>query len=216
LFIISAGDPLDLREIHDKLGVFSQLAVSVFIMRVANDVLLYENLQSIKSTGAREFFEYMEVNESQQALEEVQNHLVKLACLKDLTLKKVENFRFRSNSTIKNLPEKIRSRSNYFTRVKSEYIDHLIKTGYSNEKIEEVTLIGVPFLIMSEHKSIRLPVRTRTKVMNLRTKSVKPVDFICSNCNKAVFILAESQCGCKSFCYDCVATSDCPICQKSL
>lgn len=217
LFLISAGDPTDMREIHERLIILNQLPVSVFVLRVTNDLLTYDNLQSIKSPANRETFQFFEAGETQIVLEETQNQMMKFAVLKDFeSIKKVENFRQRSNSIIKNLPEKIRSRSNYFTRVKSEYIEHLTKIGYSNDKIEEVTLIGVPFLVMSEHKNIRLPMRTRTKVMGLRTKSVKPVDLVCSSCSKAVFILAESKCGCKSFCYECVNTSECPICQKSL
>lgn len=213
LFIISPSEPTDLREMHKLYPIITNLPLSVFILKIDHETPRYELLDCIIPNEKRDFFSVLAADEVENTLDKLKSQLITCAKYMDIDVaKKYDHFRQRSNSLIKNFSEKIRSRSNYFTKTKSDYIEHLTKAGYSALKIEEISLIGVPFLIMTQNSSIRLPVRTRTKIMGLRNKSMRPADLTCGNCNKAVFILAESKCGCKTFCYECVNTSECLNC----
>ena len=213
LFIISPCEPGDLQEMHKLYPVITSLPLSVFILKIDHPTPQYESLDCILPNEKRDFFSVLNADEVENTLDKLKNQLITCAKYMDIdVVKKYDHYRQRSNSLIKNFSEKIRSRNNFFTKTKSEYIDHLTKVGYSTTKINEISLIGVPFLIMTEDSSIRLPVRSRTKIMGLRNKSIKPVDQYCYGCNKTVFVLAESKCGCKTFCYECVNVSDCPNC----
>ena len=163
LFILSSGDPQDYQEILKKSQVIVELPLSIFIITVVNDLLAYENLEKLKVPSARPFSNCFTTQDVMKSLDELENHITKYAEYKNLnTFTKSERIRGRSNS-LKLSPEKVRMRSNYFTKTKVEYIDYLIKIGYPSEKIEEISQIGVPYVLFNIDNKDSLPSRFRTK-----------------------------------------------------
>jgi hypothetical protein len=163
VFLISSGDPQDIDEIVDKYQVIKELPLSIFVVRVDNDLLVYENIEKLRLKTERPIFACFDSNDLKKVLNELENHVIRFAEFKNLfNLKAGERLKNRSNS-LKLSPEKVRVRSNYFTKTKVEYIDYLIKIGYSSEKIEEISQIGVPYLLMNIDSNDQLPSRVRTK-----------------------------------------------------
>ena len=213
VFIISAADPFDVDEIVGKFSIVNELPLSIFVMKVNNDLLLYENLAKAKKAAMRPFFDIVDVNDVNQALNLLEKHIVNYAEYKDINyFKQNERVRTRSNS-LKLSPEKVRTRTNYFTKAKAEYIEYLVSIGYSSEKIDEINQLGTPFVMLNIDPNENLPHRTRTKTISVKHKSVKSTDLTCLNCSIVVSRYVELPCGCKYYCTDCVTKCECPGCQ---
>lgn len=213
VFIISAGDPLDVDDIVGKFSVINELPLSVFVMIVNNELIQYENLTKAKNAAQRPFFDFFDCKDVGQALDMLEKHVVKYAEYKNIDLlNKHEKIRTRSNS-LKLSPEKIRTRSNYFTKAKAEYIEYLINIGYSSEKIDEINQIGVPYVVVNIDPNDHLPTRARTKTITIKQKSIKSSELSCLNCSKGVSKFVDLPCGCKFFCPDCVSNDECPMCK---
>lgn len=213
VFIISAGDPQDVDDIVGKFSVINDLPLSVFVMIVNNELVQYDNLVKAKQAAQRPFFEFFDCKDVNLALDMLEKHVVKYAEYKNIDLlNKHEKIRSRSSS-LKMSPEKVRTRNNYFTKAKAEYIEYLSNIGYSSEKIDEINQIGVPYVVLGIEPSDHLPTRARTKTITIKQKSIKSSELSCLNCSKGVSKFVDLPCGCKFFCTDCVSNSECPMCK---
>lgn len=211
LIIISAGDPIDTEDIIKNFSTISDLPLSILNIKILNDLITYENLEKLKITEPRAFFDSFDNKNIGRALEKIREHMMIYAKYKSLNVfKKSERISTIRSNSLKATPDKFRTKSNYYTKCKAEYIEFLRKVGHSREKIEEVAAIGVPFLLMEDNQHLSLPTRYRTK--SIRQRSIRSLEATCLNCNKLVFKLEESLCGCKYFCFECVDKGSCPEC----
>ncbi|OMJ87478.1 hypothetical protein SteCoe_10811 [Stentor coeruleus] len=211
LIIISSGDPIDSENIIKKFSTISDLPLSLINIKIPNDLIIYENLGKLKCIEPRIFFDSFDNNNIGLALEKIREHMMDYAKYKSLNvLKKNERISTNRSNSLKITPDKHKFRSSYYTKCKAEYIDFLRKAGHSQEKIEEVATIGVPFLLMENNQHLSLPTRYRAK--SIRQRSIRSFEATCLNCSKLVFKLEESLCGCKYFCFECVDKNSCPEC----
>ena len=212
VFIISAADPFDVDEIVGKFSTVNELPLSIFVMNVNNELLVYKNLAKAKNAATRPFFDFIDVKDVNQVLNLLEKHIVNYAEYKDINyIQQNEKIRTRSNS-LKLSPEKIRTRTNYFTKAKTEYIEYLVSIGYPSEKIDEINQLGTPFVMLNIGANENLPHRARMKTISSRQKSLKSADLTCLNCLCVTTKYAELPCGCKYYCSDCVTKCVCPGC----
>jgi hypothetical protein len=211
LIIISAGDPIDTEQILTFFPIVAELPLSIINIRVPHDLIICENLEKLKNPYPRSFFDAFEHDEINKVLEKIKEHMMEYAIYKSLNVaKRAERSRMPRSSTLKVSPEKFKFRSNYFTKCKGEYIEFLKKIGHTQDKIDEVSNIGVPFLLMDGSPNVSLPMRNRTRTT--RQRSIVNMEASCLNCNRMVSKLEESPCGCKYFCVECIDKSSCPEC----
>ena len=218
LFIMSAGDPSDIQNIMNLLEDAIELPLCIIIMQISNDLIQYGNMENLKKfndSSRRKIINVCNIDDISTCLEYIEEQMIEYALFKNIEPQtRINQRRISRSSSLKLSPEKIKSRDNYFTQAKINCIELLKKNNFPFTEIEEVSLLGVPFIVSENNLKLGLPQRNRNKIVKQIT--LRSQDITCKNCKKIVAQLEESKCGCKNFCIDCVKIFECQSCPNAL
>ena len=218
LFIVSAGDPKDIQEIELLSEEIKNLPLCIVIIQVFYELIQYKNqekLEKLNDSLGRKVFKICKFDDISDCLEFIELQMIDYALNKNFEpCTRIDKRRISRVSSLKLSPEKIKPRNNYFTKSKADYIELLKQNNALATEIEEVSLLGVPFILKEQNIKVCVPQRKRKKTIKQLT--IKSLEIFCRNCKNLVNQLEESECGCKSFCNSCVSTIECPNCTQIL
>ena len=104
--------------------------------------------------------------------------------------------------------DKLKSSSDFYTNCKTMTLQKMTELGYSQEKLFEVELKGIPYFVHD------LNVETILPSMNLKSKTVrltrqKSNKAVCFGCGHISIKLVPPNCGCHLVCENCVVNYKC-------
>lgn len=208
------SDPLQFKE---SLVKFEILPVSILIISTNPSLTVDSRVSSIvkelQISSYRPFIVFDFYKRIFLTLESIQAHVLAYSKYQSFTFKSKQIYKSSRSQTIssKLVTERLKSSTNYYSKCKDLTIQKLKDLEYSNEKIFEIELKGLPYFIHDLKEENILPsLNFQSSSRFNRQKSLKA---ICSTCRRVSLKFSQVPCGCLNICENCALTHNC---EKSL
>lgn len=216
LAVFCTNDEADKESLKSILEIMVSLPISVFFVGVNNNNEKYQNvkevIQNVNLDSDRNFLTYLDYKEISGMLQILSQQLVEFSSFKGVSVQKNMNKlnSKKSPSVLKTRTNFLKVNTNYYSKVRCEFVQNMKKNGYGQDLVKEVNEIGIPFMVNSCEAS-PLPfmnVRSRT----MRESQLSGTALFCLGCQKIAKTYVALPCGCQILCDECAAIGNCPNC----
>ena len=218
--IICAQDESEQVDLQCALEGFIELPVSIFFVGIENDIYNYpvitQIIQEMSVAAKREFLRFIEWDNFQIILEILCKQVLQFGEYKGVTVKeRMDSTKSgkSGNGGVRATLDRHKVKTDYYSKSKQDYIDFMKKSGCGLEQVEEVSTIGIPFIVNSPEVGSPLPF-FNLRSMSMRSIKSKPTLGACVGCGENIMHFASLSCGCEIVCNKCAGISGCPKCKR--